>query len=162
MPEGAGRWASGARTGKRASVMSTKKQAGKANIIAGALVVVVLIVALVAMFAMRNSGTGELRAVVHASDGQVYELPLSEDAEQTVATDLGTNVVVVERGSVFVREADCDNQDCVHQGTLDAPGHQIICLPHKLWIEVVAQGDSGGTMDVGAAAGSEELDVVSR
>ena len=141
----------------------------RANVIVGAAVAAVLVVAVVAFALMQAGGASDgaqLTAVVHDGDGGVRELALSADAEVTVTTSLGTNVVVVEGGAVFVREADCDNQDCVHQGKLEGPGHQIICLPHKLWIEVVAEGQQGGSMDTGAVAGdgaSEgSLDAVAR
>ena len=140
---------------------------GKANAIVGAVIAAVVVVALVA-FAWMQFGSGasgtQLRAVVHDGDGGVRELPLDRDTEVAVATSHGTNVVVVENGTVFVREADCDNQDCVHQGSISGPGRQIICLPHKLWIEVVAEGDEGATaMDTDAVAGGgDDLDAVAR
>ena len=137
----------------------------KANIVVGAVIVIIVAVAVAAMLVMRSGGTeGGLRAVVHVDGGTTHELPLSDNAELEVLTP-GTdfsNTVVVEDGAVYVREANCDNQDCVHQGKLDAPGHQIICLPHKLWIEVVADGEGSGAMDTSAVSGGEGLDVVSR
>ena len=144
----------------------------RANIIVGAIVAAVLAAALGAYAFMQMGGTvgganAALRAVVHDGDGATHELPLSEDAELPVTTSLGSNVVVVEDGAVYVREADCDNQDCIHQGKLDRPGRQIICLPHKLWIEVIAEGDASAEMDVDAAldgdsADDEGLDAVAR
>lgn len=139
----------------------------KANAIVGAIIAVVLVAALAVVFSMRaaNPGdAGELRAVIHDSDGKTYEMPLSANAEQTIQTRLGTNVVVVQDGAVFVRDADCENHDCIHQGKLDAPGAQIICLPHELWIEVVADDQSSGHMDTSAVAGSgsEDFDAVAR
>jgi hypothetical protein len=139
----------------------------RSNAIVGAIVAVVLIAALAAVVGMRiavPSDSAELRAVVHDSDGNAYEMPLSEDAEKTIQTSLGTNVVVVQDGVVFVRDADCENHDCIHQGKLDAPGGQIICLPHELWIEVVADDQSTGHMDTSAVAGSgsEDFDAVAR
>ena len=140
----------------------------RSNAIVGAIVAVVLIAALAAVVGMRiaaPSDSAELRAVVHDSDGNAYEMPLSEDAEKTIQTSLGTNVVVVQDGTVFVREADCENHDCIHQGAMSAPGAQIICLPHELWIEVVADGRPAGHMDTTAVAGAsdaEGLDAVAR
>ena len=128
---------------------------GRANIIVGTLVAAVLVAA-VAVFAwlQLGAGAGALVARVHDGDGGVRELALDADSQTTVTTSLGTNVVVVEGGQVYVREADCDNQDCVHQGKISDPSRQIICLPHKLWIEVVAQGGQGGQMDIAAAGAS--------
>lgn len=130
----------------------------RANIIVGSVIVVLLIVACIALHANAPAAVdgGMPVALVHDSDGGVHELPLSEDSETTVATSKGKNAVVVEDGMVYVREADCDNQDCVRQGRISAPGQQIICLPHQLWIEVVADGDSVGRMDVNAVPGKDQ------
>lgn len=134
----------------------------KANVVVGSLVAAVLAVALAFALMPASGSPGGLRAIVHDGDGGTHELPLSEDAELVVTTSRGTNVVVVEGGAVRVREADCDNLDCVRQGEVDAPGRQVICLPHELWIEVVAEGGESGRMDVNAAAGSEGFDAVAR
>lgn len=140
----------------------------RANRIVGGLVALLLIVAFGLYMGMQVGGANAegLQAVVHDGDGIAHRLELSKDQELAVQTSLGLNVIVVENGSVFVREANCDNQDCVHQGPINAPGRQIICLPHKLWIEVVVGDDTGtGNMDKGAVAGSsnaEGLDVIAR
>ena len=143
----------------------------RANIVVGIVVAVVLVAAIGSYAALQQSGQGATRlwAVVHDGDGKSLTMPLSQNQERIVTTSLGTNVIVVENGAVFVRTADCDNQDCVHQGKLDAPGRQIICLPHKLWVEVVADGDAGSSdMDVNAVAAGDDsaeagsLDAVAR
>ena len=124
----------------------------RVNILA-VVVVAAVVVAAGAMIAVpRMAGApaaGDLRAVVHDGDGGTRELPLAQDGETAITTSFGTNVVVVEGGAVFVREADCPNHDCVRQGRIDTPGQQVVCLPHQLWIEVVASGDGGtGGLDV--------------
>lgn len=102
------------------------------------------------------------RAIVHASDGSVLELPLDRDGEQEVTTEQGTNVVTVREGAVAVSRADCPNQDCVHQGSISQVGQQIVCLPHELWIEIVAaegaEGAEGASAD-SAATDAEAADA---
>lgn len=104
-----------------------------------------------------------LVALVHDSDGQVHELPLSEDARLEVTTELGTNVIVVEDGEVRMADADCPNRTCLQVQPLSAPGSQIICLPHQLWIEVVPEGEAGGAMDVSLAEDlGDDIDLQAR
>lgn len=107
---------------------------------------------------------GAYEAVVHDGDGNEYVLPLSEDAVLPVESSLGSNTIEVADGAVFVRDADCDTLDCVHQGAINSPGPQIICLPHKLWIEVVSSGqrDGSATMDVNAVQGEADYDTLAR
>lgn len=59
----------------------------------------------------------------------------------------GTNTVLVEKGRVCVSEADCPDQICVHQGWISDSVIPIICLPHRLMIEIVG---AGGDLDGGA------------
>jgi len=145
-----------------------KMGVSKANAVVGAIVAAVLIAALAAVAGMHVAAPADsagLRAVIHDSDGNAYEMPLSVNAEKTVQTSRGMNVVVVQDGAAFVRDADCENHDCMRQGSISAPGQQIICLPHELWIEAVADGQPTGQMDADAVAGGSDsggFDAVAR
>lgn len=120
----------------------------KLNVI---LVVVIAALACAGLVTTRLIGvnTDADTATVVIRDGvqNVYELPLGQDATKTVTTDLGTNVIEIKDGQVHVEEADCPNQDCVHQGWIDAAGQQIVCLPHKLTVDIVDEG-AESTYDV--------------
>lgn len=106
---------------------------------------------------------GRMAALVHDGDGGVHTLPLNEDASLTVSTSLGSNTVAVEDGAVRVVEADCPNGTCMQHAPISTPEAQIICLPHKLWIEVVPEGSEGGTMDVALAEDTDDgVDLVAR
>ena len=75
-------------------------------------------------------------------DGEEYAiLPLDEDTELLVSTDAGTNLVVVENGKVFVREADCPDKLCVKAGHADEM-RTIVCLPHRLTVTLEDGGNS--------------------
>ncbi len=83
-----------------------------------------------------------LVAVVHTENGVAAQLPLDADATETVETEYGTNVVCVSAGQVFVQEADCPGHDCMQQGRIETPGQTLVCLPHKLWVEVASAADA--------------------
>ena len=134
----------------------------KTSAVAVAVIVAIVLAGLAARFALEAgsaSDASSLSAVVHDGDGGELELPLDEDATRVVTTSLGSNTVVVEHGSVHVESADCANHDCVKQGDIDTPGQQIVCLPHKLWIEIVSTDDGTGA---GASDGSDAFDAESR
>lgn len=76
-------------------------------------------------------------AVVQNSEGFYEVLPLNEDAQLTVESSRGTNVVEVANGSVRCVESDCGNQVCVGTGWVNASGQMIVCLPHQLTVQVV-------------------------
>ena len=115
------------------------------------LILVIAAVASAGLLVTRLMGanTDADTATVVIRDGaqNVYELPLGQDVTKTITTDLGINVIEIKDGRVHVEEADCPNQDCVHQGWIDAAGQQIVCLPHKLTVDIVDEG-AEATYDV--------------
>ena len=89
-----------------------------------------------------SSDTGDaaaaLYAVIQNSDGFYQVLSLGEDATVTVTGSLGTNIIEIANGRVRCLESDCSNQTCVKQGWVSGRGQTVVCLPHKLIVQVVA------------------------
>ncbi|MBQ9057689.1 MAG: NusG domain II-containing protein [Atopobiaceae bacterium] len=128
-------------------------QHNRATIVAGTLVLLIVMGALAWLFISRRAPHAELPLVarIHDGDGQTHELPLQQYESLTVSSSLGVNVVEVSSGAVSVIDADCPSKDCVHQTAISQPGQQIICMPHKLWIEIVQADSTQSTeMDIGA------------
>lgn len=46
------------------------------------------------------------------------------------------NLIVMTREGVWMKEADCRDQICVHHVPITAEGESIICLPHKLIVQM--------------------------
>lgn len=72
------------------------------------------------------------------------EIDLSQVDEPyslTLEDESGRNVLSVERGRVCVSEADCPDQVCVKQGWISNGAVPIVCLPHKLVVELVGTGE---------------------
>ena len=115
------------------------------------LVLAIAAIACVGLVATRlmgaNTNADTATVVIRDGEQNVYELPLSQNTTKTVSTDLGTNLIEIKDGRVHVEEADCPNQDCVHQGWVDAAGEQIVCLPHKLTVDIV-DASAKATYDV--------------
>ena len=79
------------------------------------------------------------------------EIDLARVAEPysfTLEDERGSNTLQVEKGRIRVWQADCPDQVCVNQGWIDDSAVPIICLPHRLIIEIT--GDGG---EVDGAAG---------
>jgi len=77
------------------------------------------------------------RTVRITANGTEYTYELDDDREIAVETDLGTNIVVIEEGFVYVREADCPDKICVHHVRINKTGETIVCLPHRLVVEII-------------------------
>lgn len=79
-------------------------------------------------------GKGEVAVVT--VDGEEYaRLPLDTDTELLITTDGGENLLVVENGKVYMREADCPDRTCVKTGYADEM-KSIVCLPHRVTVTV--------------------------
>lgn len=109
-----------------------------------------LIIAVVGVFALClaaialiYTGAHQGTQVIISQNGQeIYRLDLDEDRELRIdAPEGGYNVVRVENGQISVTEADCPDQICVQQGKINDDAVPIVCLPHKLVIEVTAESD---------------------
>lgn len=93
-----------------------------------------------------GDATQPLYAVVQNSDGFYQVLPLAENASVTIESSLGTNVIEVADGRVRCLESDCSNQTCVKQGWVSGQGQTIVCLPHKLTVQVVADPEDASPL----------------
>ena len=82
---------------------------------------------------------GGTQAVIYV-DGQVYDaIDLSSVAvayERTIETQYGWNTIRVSHGAIAVAEADCPEHDCVRQGEIEDGAIPIVCLPHRLVIQI--------------------------
>ncbi len=107
------------------------------------LIVVLLAVSLLAMLIINMLVKKPGDRVIIKVDGKVVqELSLSEDTKLTVeGYQGGFNEIVIEYGYVKVNSADCPDELCVHSGSIDKSGETIVCLPHRVVVEVVG-GDN--------------------
>ena len=86
----------------------------------------------------------DLRVYVTCDGKPLAELPFGEDHTLQVLQDgVGENTVRITGDSVSMAHADCENQDCVNMGAvtrenleLRVMGGFIVCLPHKISVEV--------------------------
>lgn len=53
----------------------------------------------------------------------------------------GTNILVIEDGKAYLKDANCPDKLCVKQGKISNNGQCITCLPNKLTVTVYG-GDS--------------------
>ena len=81
--------------------------------------------------------------------GELYgTYPLDTDAEIRIGDDEDYNVLLISEGKAQISEASCPDKLCVKQGAIQYDGQSIICLPHKLVIEI----KGGESSDIDAVA----------
>ncbi len=75
-------------------------------------------------------------AVIYTDDEEYARLPLDEDTTLRVETELGYNEIVIKDGYADCVEADCRDGVCVKHKEISMKDEAIVCLPHKLIIEI--------------------------
>lgn len=106
------------------------------------VLIAVLLLLAVAGFALFTALQTDGDTVALRIDGVVKaRFPLFEDTVQIISTDAGVNTLVIEGGKAYVREADCPDGICVAHRPISMVGETIVCLPHKVVIEIESQAD---------------------
>lgn len=73
-------------------------------------------------------------------------LPLSENTTKTIENGSNKeNTFTVQDGTVTMTEADCGDHTCIQTGSISNTGESIVCLPHRLVLQIVSNTDSGET-----------------
>ena len=67
---------------------------------------------------------------------------LDQDQTIRIENESGTNIVRIQNHEVWMEEADCPDGYCMEQGHISQSHQTLVCLPHKLVVEVT-EGDSG-------------------
>ena len=105
----------------------------------------VFVLGAASFFLLRSSGgTGGAVARIWLHGEIVEEIELDTVAvpyEFDITTELGTNRVRVEHGSIAVVSADCPDQVCVRQGAISGGLVPIACVPHELVIDILSPED---------------------
>ena len=94
-------------------------------------------------FLLRSAGSAEGAVARIWLDGEItQEIDLTAVVipyEFDITTELGTNRVRVEHGSIQVVSADCPDQVCVDMGPISGGYVPIACVPHELVIDIVSE-----------------------
>ena len=102
---------------------------------------IIFAVAVISIFAVRLATAGDAKGVLITVDGEEYrKIKLTEKTEMVimVETEYGINEVFISNGSVNVIYADCPNQICVETKDAVEIGDLIVCLPHKMVVEIIS------------------------
>ena len=86
----------------------------------------------------RAAGRGTVQIRV---DGRVVrQYPLDGSVDEVIpGVNGGRNRLHIEGGQVWVDEASCPDQVCVHTGKINSEGQAIICLPNRVVVEILAE-----------------------
>ena len=103
------------------------------------LIFALILLALTALLIMEGTRSEGVYVSVTVDGDGAIEIPLSSDGEYTLGG--GTNVLVIEDGMAYMKEASCPDGLCKHQGKISRSGQRITCLPNRVFIIVVGGDD---------------------
>lgn len=117
-------------------------------ILMGGILVIALALFLV-MHLTRNETGNQIQITV---DGTVYgTYSLAKDQVIEVEENDFYNRIRIQDGEAYMEEANCPDGYCEEQGKISGRTQTIICLPHKLVVEVLDEDgleNDGSSEDV--------------
>lgn len=113
------------------------KRSGDHNLKKGDLVLVAVILCItgIAALLVMQQKKGDQVIITSGDNKEIYSL----NDNRTIIVPCesgGYNTVVIRNGMVWVEEADCKNQICVNHKPVSKNHESIVCIPHKLFIDI--------------------------
>lgn len=106
------------------------------------LVVLSFLPVIIFSYANATSGAEYNSAVISVDGEEIHRFILKDDGEREIYEytdgDGHENIIVREGMTVYMIEASCPDQLCVRQGEVKRVGETIVCLPHRILVEVTS------------------------
>lgn len=97
----------------------------------------ILAVALTCMFILSMNNDSKTCVKIYVDNELVATLPLNEDFEFDIEGINGShNLLVVENGKVYMKEADCPDKICIQTGIVTELTQTIVCLPNRVVVTI--------------------------
>ncbi|KAA9001022.1 NusG domain II-containing protein [Paenibacillus spiritus] len=112
----------------------------------GLVVVVALALILPRWLSDHNDKGGENRVARVTVDGKLFKTVQLTKEEQIVEirTERGYNILKVHDYGVEMYDADCPDKVCLEFGFIRHPKQTIVCLPHRVLVEIASAGGEDG------------------
>lgn len=99
----------------------------------------------------KTANASGFTAVIKVNNEEVERVALTGNTEHDIfdihTSETDYNTIEVRGESIRIKGANCYDQVCVQFGFISKPGETIVCLPHRLVIEIEANNDNGDTDD---------------
>lgn len=98
----------------------------------------IVVIALIMLLIMQMTRTEEGNRIQITLDGKVYgTYLLGKNRVIEVKDGSFYNKIRIEDGKAYMEEANCPDGYCEEQGKISRHTQTIVCLPHKLVVEVL-------------------------
>ncbi|GGH37946.1 NusG domain II-containing protein [Paenibacillus segetis] len=116
----------------------------------GLIVIVALAFLIPRWFEPSEKNHNEPRVANITVDGKLFKTVELTKEEQTidVKTEFGYNILKVHDYGIEMIDADCPDKVCLTFGFVERNGGTIVCLPHRLMVEIEGAPGEGDGIDV--------------
>lgn len=98
---------------------------------------IILVIAFVSILAITLTKEEGGKVIVTVDGEVVQTLPLDEDIKITIGEDTAEyNILEIVDGFVSMSDANCPDKLCVNHKSIHYNHESIVCLPHKVVIEI--------------------------
>lgn len=111
----------------------------KLDIIIIAILLLLSFVPSVFISSKNNSNFSDIYAEIQVAGKVIDKISFSninEEKEIPIHTKYGDNIIRISKDGVYMYKADCPDKVCLKDGTITKFGQSLVCLPHKLIIEI--------------------------
>ena len=109
------------------------------------LVAVILLIAAAGLLTVNLTRQEGSMVVVKIDGNETERYSLYEDRTVEIITgenDEFSNTLVIEDGKAYISQADCPDKICQEHRAVSYSGETIVCLPHKIVIEITADSST--------------------
>lgn len=120
---------------KRSIALDNKVRLKRDIILVLSMVIIAAAAFLIINYAVKKDGR---YAVIKVDGQEIKTLDLNRE-ETTIEVNGyqgGVNRIVIKDGKVSMTEADCPDELCVKTGKISRTGETIVCLPHRVVVEI--------------------------
>ncbi len=106
------------------------------------LIMIIVIVALLFFGIIHFFVKKEGSMVVVKINGDIQYQGSLHQAKEWVVSGYqgGSNRIVIQDGYVYMADADCPDKLCKHMGKISKTGENIVCMPHRVVVEIIGDG----------------------
>ena len=99
-----------------------------------------------------NENGNYLRVELNGKEYGKY--PINKDKKFKIKIDDDEfNIVEIKNGKVKMREANCRDLICTHMPSIEKIGETIVCLPHRLILEIISSDDGKDDQEIDKVVG---------
>jgi hypothetical protein len=107
------------------------------------LIAVLIFGAVAAALIFYISGSSGYLVNVYVDGRLTGEYLLSEDNNIIIqGYNGGVNTLVIKDGAAYMKEADCPDKLCIHQGRISREGMELVCMPNRVVVRISGKDKS--------------------